>query len=199
LPSALIVGAQAKTTPVDPDHALPPGPSRPSYCLPGRRPVLARRAQLPALLHAHRHPRRHDPRLVRRQGHQDLGGNQLVQHLAGKTLALWTLVVVLGGPADVAQRSLATALSGGSSLACRVAAEIKAFGEQPIAWLKSGPGKERADNPGWTTTVKPSAKSSQTINILLTPDGQRLVMTLLQLLAPYPEARRLSLRPCRVE
>jgi hypothetical protein len=81
----------------------------------------------------------------------------------------------------------------------RVAAEIKAFGEAPIAWLKSGPGKERADNPGWTTTVKPSAKSSQTINILLTPDGQRLVMTLLQLLAPYPEARRLSLRPCRVE
>jgi hypothetical protein len=74
-------------------------------------------------------------------------------------------------------------------LACRVAAEIKAFGEQPIAWLKSGPGKERADNPGWTTTVKPSAKGNQTINILLTPDGQRLVMMLLQLLAPYPEAR----------
>lgn len=71
----------------------------------------------------------------------------------------------------------------------RVAAEIRAFQEEPLAWLKSGPGKERAENPGWTTTVKPAKHTHNSVNILLTPDGQRLMMTLLQLLAPYPEAR----------
>src|SRR5207244_4277507 len=37
----------------------------------------------------------------------------------------------------------------------RLAAEMKAFQDDPIAWLKSGPGKERPGAPGWTTTIKP--------------------------------------------
>src|SRR5271170_2125832 len=37
----------------------------------------------------------------------------------------------------------------------RLQAEIAAKNENPIAWLRSGPGKETKEAPGWTRTVGP--------------------------------------------
>jgi hypothetical protein len=72
----------------------------------------------------------------------------------------------------------------------RLAAEIKAFQDDPVTWLKQGPGKETADSPGWTTTVKPIIREgNQTINVLLSPEMQGVFAAILQVLAPYPEAR----------
>jgi hypothetical protein len=36
----------------------------------------------------------------------------------------------------------------------RMRAEIRALEKDPKFWLLSGPGKERPDNPGWTTALK---------------------------------------------
>src|SRR5262245_35499216 len=33
----------------------------------------------------------------------------------------------------------------------RLRAEMKVLEEDPLAWLRSGPGKEQGDRPGWTT------------------------------------------------
>src|SRR5262245_33430655 len=42
-----------------------------------------------------------------------------------------------------------------SQAQARLTAEIAAFKKDPVTWLKQGPGREKADNPGWTTAVKP--------------------------------------------
>lgn len=72
----------------------------------------------------------------------------------------------------------------------RLAAEIKAFTEEPLAWLKSGPGKERAKNPGWSATVKPVHNENNTqVNLLLAPEMQSVFAAILQILGPWPDAR----------
>lgn len=72
----------------------------------------------------------------------------------------------------------------------RMAAEIKALQENPIAWLRFGPGRERADNPGWTTPPKPQlTQDNRAINVLLSPEMNGFFAALLQILSPYPEAR----------
>ena len=37
----------------------------------------------------------------------------------------------------------------------RVVAETRVFKEKPDVWLKNGPGRERAGQPGWTHLVRP--------------------------------------------
>jgi hypothetical protein len=37
----------------------------------------------------------------------------------------------------------------------RLAAEMQALKDDPLFWLKYGPGKETADVPGWSNAVKP--------------------------------------------
>jgi hypothetical protein len=72
----------------------------------------------------------------------------------------------------------------------RVLAEIEVLKKHPEAWLKHGPGKETADTPGWTVTVRPQiTNDNRTLNILLQPEMMGLFGALLQVLAPYPEAR----------
>jgi hypothetical protein len=39
----------------------------------------------------------------------------------------------------------------------RLAAEMQAFKDDPLFWLKYGPGKETAEIPGWSNAVKPPA------------------------------------------
>jgi hypothetical protein len=39
----------------------------------------------------------------------------------------------------------------------RLAAEMKALKDDPLFWLKYGPGRETADVPGWSNAVKPPA------------------------------------------
>jgi hypothetical protein len=73
----------------------------------------------------------------------------------------------------------------------RLTAEIKAHDESPLDWLKQGPGKETPDSPGWSTPVKPTVnQTNNTINLLLHPEMQSLFAAILQVLAPYPEARQ---------
>ena len=73
----------------------------------------------------------------------------------------------------------------------RLTAEIKAHDESPLDWLKQGPGKETPDSPGWTTPVKPTVnQTNNTVNLLLHPEMQSLFAAILQVMAPYPEARQ---------
>jgi hypothetical protein len=70
----------------------------------------------------------------------------------------------------------------------RMRAEIAAFKNRPLDWLRSGPGKEKPDNPGWTGNVK-AATGQGPGDAMLQPWMQQLVASLLGVLAPYPEAR----------
>ena len=72
----------------------------------------------------------------------------------------------------------------------RLAAEMVAFKDRPLEWLKSGPGKESAESAGWTGTVKPRPAAEEgEFNPLLHPVLREVFHRLLQALAPYPEAR----------
>jgi hypothetical protein len=69
----------------------------------------------------------------------------------------------------------------------RLTAEIAAFKAKPIDWLRSGPGKETADVPGWTGNVKAGAASGSASG--LGPEAQALIAAILDALAPFPEVR----------
>jgi hypothetical protein len=54
----------------------------------------------------------------------------------------------------LAHRALALAVLQAQAQA-RLHAETTVFTEKPLDWLKSGPGRETVDHPGWTTPAKP--------------------------------------------
>lgn len=70
----------------------------------------------------------------------------------------------------------------------RLAAEWAAHDNDPRLWLRSGPGKETLDNPGWTTIVRPQIQDIKTINLFTSPDFLHFMATLRTALAPFPEA-----------
>ncbi len=43
----------------------------------------------------------------------------------------------------------------------RLHAELTARTDKPLDWLKAGPGKDAADNPGWTNPGKPRTGSAE--------------------------------------
>ncbi len=72
----------------------------------------------------------------------------------------------------------------------RLQAEIKTRTDKPLDWLKAGPGKDRADNPGWANPGKQSAASAKG------PDRERIMVELFALmgeaaeqLVDHPEAQ----------
>lgn len=70
----------------------------------------------------------------------------------------------------------------------RLRAEMEIFKDDPKTWLKSGPGKEKPEEPGWTGIVKPILAGDQhTVNIFTNPDFLRLMGILRTILGPYPE------------
>src|SRR5262249_34857327 len=71
----------------------------------------------------------------------------------------------------------------------RVAAERVAFKEKPMDWLKSGPGRDSAEVPGWAAPARPGRRDSAARDALAGPEVQELIAAMLQVLAPYPEAR----------
>jgi hypothetical protein len=72
----------------------------------------------------------------------------------------------------------------------RLTAEIQALKNDPVAWLKSGPGKDQPNNPGWSSVTRPVVnETNQQINVLLSPEMQGVFASLLQVLQPFPEAR----------
>lgn len=72
----------------------------------------------------------------------------------------------------------------------RLHAEIAVMDRNPLEWLKAGPGKQRTGLDGWTTHVKPSiTRTNQTVNLLLNPQMAGIFGALMQVLAPFPDAR----------
>jgi hypothetical protein len=72
----------------------------------------------------------------------------------------------------------------------RLAAESKALLKDPLAWLKTGPGKDTFDSPGWTNPPRAQALDDAAgVNLLLRQETQVLLTTLLRVLEPFPEAR----------
>src|SRR5262245_38591336 len=70
----------------------------------------------------------------------------------------------------------------------RIVAENHAFQHATITWLKSGPGKETAKAPGWTSPVRP--RPLPEVPRRMSADRlQTLITVLLTALKPFPEAR----------
>ena len=73
----------------------------------------------------------------------------------------------------------------------RLRVEIRALEKDPKFWLLSGPGKERPDNPGWTSAQKAAPlNEKREANLFDDPVLARLVEALLAALLPFPEARK---------
>jgi hypothetical protein len=71
----------------------------------------------------------------------------------------------------------------------RIRAELAVFKARPLDWLRSGPGKETNDNPGWTGNVKAGGSAEGEVNPLLEPVMQQMFVELMAALGPFPEAR----------
>jgi len=71
----------------------------------------------------------------------------------------------------------------------RVGAEISTYQDNPEVWLRQGPGKDAIDNPGWSHAAKAIIhNSSQTLNLVLTPELAAIFGSVFQILSPYPDA-----------
>ncbi len=71
----------------------------------------------------------------------------------------------------------------------RLNAEIKVLKDDPLSWLRSGPGRETSSGPGWTVPTKPLHRHARALNALMHPEVQTLLAVIMQALAPFPEAR----------
>lgn len=75
----------------------------------------------------------------------------------------------------------------------QITAETRVFqGEKghegALAWLRHGPGKESADDPGWTSPVKQLPRQTGTqVSIFNDPVGLSFIAKLRQLLSGHPE------------
>src|SRR5262245_1663408 len=72
----------------------------------------------------------------------------------------------------------------------RVKAEIAVLDADPQIWLRSGPGKEREGDPGWSATVKAALQSSGNAAMLASPEWNALWCLILKSLASFPDARK---------
>ncbi len=86
---------------------------------------------------------------------------------------------------DPAYHAFAAAVRQATAQA-RLRAEMAALEDKPLDWLKLGPGKETADNPGWTATVRAAPRDKGTGNVLEHAEIRAFLALVLQLLAPYP-------------
>lgn len=71
----------------------------------------------------------------------------------------------------------------------RTLAESAVFKDDKKCWLRSGPGRERPDSPGWTTSAKPFPPQPRQTNLLQDPEWNRGIGEMLAALDDYPEAR----------
>jgi hypothetical protein len=95
-----------------------------------------------------------------------------------------------GAPA--AYRDFARAIKEAQAQA-RLHAELTAMTDKPLDWLKAGPGKDSAANPGWTNPGKPrdasAAGTDKTERLRIWCAVLDLLGRCVEQLAPYPEAR----------
>lgn len=71
----------------------------------------------------------------------------------------------------------------------RLSAEAEVRTARPLDWLKCGPGKDAPDSPGWTAPARARLLTEAEQLTLQDPIVQALVVSLLDGLAPFPEAR----------
>jgi hypothetical protein len=72
----------------------------------------------------------------------------------------------------------------------RLIAELAVHNKDPKYWLSHGPGKETAQNPGWTGEVKPADTPDPAGDVYRTErQWQTLYVVLLRALTDFPEAR----------
>ena len=69
----------------------------------------------------------------------------------------------------------------------RLSAEIEVRRDSPFNWLRFGPGRERADGPGWTESKE--IKHSGSVEIVQSAEWLRIAGALEAALRPFPEAR----------
>jgi hypothetical protein len=94
-----------------------------------------------------------------------------------------------GKRAPAVYRAFAEAVAQAAAQA-RLAAELQVFEKRTLDWLKCGPGKERANDPGWSSTPKPAPpRKADAGGLMQHPEFLRLCAALLEALTPFPEAR----------
>jgi hypothetical protein len=75
----------------------------------------------------------------------------------------------------------------------RLQAELSVRGDKPLDWLKAGPGKASADNPGWTNPGKAgdasSTKAGKTEREQALAEMLHLFGRCAEQLAAFPDAR----------
>jgi hypothetical protein len=77
-----------------------------------------------------------------------------------------------------------------ASAQARLRAEIAILENKPLDWLRYGPGKETADNPGWTAAVRATPRDRGASKALESREVRAVLAALVQVLAPHPEARQ---------
>ena len=70
----------------------------------------------------------------------------------------------------------------------RLGAEVSARNDKPLDWLRNGPGRETADQRGWTSNARPAASKASGA-ALLQAEVRDLVGRVLSALEAHPEAR----------
>ena len=70
----------------------------------------------------------------------------------------------------------------------RLGAEVSARNDKPLDWLRNGPGRETADQRGWTSNARPAASKDAGV-ALLQAEVRELVGRVLSALEGHPEAR----------
>ena len=72
----------------------------------------------------------------------------------------------------------------------RLAADLQVFEKRPLDWLKCGPGRETAIDPGWASAPKPVSRGRAAAGSLFEqPEALAVLHKLLEALTPFPEAR----------
>jgi hypothetical protein len=71
----------------------------------------------------------------------------------------------------------------------RLDTEVKVRTDKPLDWLKAGPGKDRADSPGWTNPGKPRTSAGGADAESLRAQMLQLLGRCVEKLQDYPEAR----------
>jgi hypothetical protein len=72
----------------------------------------------------------------------------------------------------------------------RCMAEVALRGKEPKVWLLNGPGRHSAEAPGWSAPARaPADPKGRGGGVLLEPQLQAVLATLLAALEAYPEAR----------
>ena len=72
----------------------------------------------------------------------------------------------------------------------RLKAEIHVFNEDPPRWLEHGPGRDSADNAGWSSAVKALISLDGERSALQDPDFIELLRDIAVGLAGFPEAQK---------